>query len=263
MENDDLGMTIGQSEELIERFTRAVKRGTRLPVLVKLTPNITDMVPMALAAKRGGADGIAAINTIKSITGVDIDTLVAQPAVQGKSMVGGYSGAAVKPIALRFISDLCRCEDLKGMHISGMGGVETWWDALEFMLLGAGSIQITTAVMQYGYRIIDDLIEGLSEYMKCKGIGSVRDLVGGAAKTVVDQNSIERGLIVFPVIDKERCNGCGRCYISCRDGGHQAIEFDPETRRPGLNGSKCVGCHLCRLVCSAGAIRAAAKPVRR
>ena len=263
MENDDLGMTIGQSEELIERFTRAVKRGTRLPVLVKLTPNITDMVPMALAAKRGGADGIAAINTIKSITGVDIDTLVAQPAVQGKSMVGGYSGAAVKPIALRFISDLCRCEDLKGMHISGMGGVETWWDALEFMLLGAGSIQITTAVMQYGYRIIDDLIEGLSEYMKCKGIGSVRDLVGGAAKTVVDQNSIERGLIVFPVIDKERCNGCGRCYISCRDGGHQAIEFDPETRRPCLNGSKCVGCHLCRLVCSTGAISSAAKPVRR
>ena len=263
MENDDLGMTIGQSEELIERFTKAVKRGTRLPVLVKLTPNITDMVPMALAAKRGGADGISAINTIKSITGVDIDTLVAQPAVQGKSMVGGYSGAAVKPIALRFISDLCRCEDLKGMHISGMGGVETWWDALEFMLLGAGSIQITTAVMQYGYRIIDDLVEGLSEYMKCKGIGSVRDLVGGAAKTVVDQNSIERGLIVFPVIDKERCNGCGRCYISCRDGGHQAIEFDPETRRPELNGSKCVGCHRCRLVCSAGAIRAADKPVRR
>ena len=263
MENDDLGMTIGQSEELIERFTKAVKRGTRLPVLVKLTPNITDMVPMALAAKRGGADGIAAINTIKSITGVNIDTLVAQPAVQGKSMVGGYSGAAVKPIALRFISDLCRCEDLKGMHISGMGGVETWWDALEFMLLGAGSIQITTAVMQYGYRIIDDLIEGLSEYMKCKGIGSARDLIGGAAKTVVDQNSIERGLIVFPVIDREKCNGCGRCYISCRDGGHQAIEFDPETRIPGLIGSKCVGCHLCKLVCSAGAITAAAKPVRR
>lgn len=263
MENDDLGMTIGQSEELIERFTRAVKRGTSLPVLVKLTPNITDMVPMALAAKRGGADGISAINTIKSITGVDIDTLVAQPAVQGKSMVGGYSGAAVKPIALRFISDLGRCEELSGLHISGMGGAETWRDALEFLLLGAGSVQITTAVMQYGYRIIDDLIEGLSDYMKCKGISSVRDLVGGAAKTVVDQNSIERGLIVFPVIDKERCNGCGRCYISCRDGGHQAIEFDPETRRPGLIGSKCVGCHLCRLVCSAGAIRAADKPVRR
>ena len=263
MENDDLGMTIGQSEELIERFTKAVKRGTSLPVLVKLTPNITDMVPMALAAKRGGADGISAINTIKSITGVDIDTLVAQPAVQGKSMVGGYSGAAVKPIALRFISDLGRCEELSGLHISGMGGAETWRDALEFLLLGAGSVQITTAVMQYGYRIIDDLIEGLSDYMKCKGISSVRDLVGGAAKTVVDQNSIERGLIVFPVIDEERCNGCGRCYISCRDGGHQAIEFDPETRRPGLNGSKCVGCHLCKLVCSTGAIRAAAKPVRR
>ena len=263
MESDDLGVTIGQSAELVERFTRATKRGTSLPVLAKLTPNITDMVPIALAAKRGGADGIAAINTINSITGVDIDTLVAEPAVQGKSIIGGYSGNAVKPIALRFISDLSRCDDLKEMHISGMGGIETWRDALEFILLGSGSLQVTTAVMQYGYRIIDDLIYGLEAYMRSKGISSVRDLIGGAAGTVVDHHSIERDTILFPVFDYELCNGCGRCYISCMDGGHQAIKFDKETRTPILIGSKCVGCHLCRLVCSQKAINTARKVIKR
>ncbi len=263
MEADDLGITIGQSEELVERFTRAVKRGTNLPVLVKLTPNITDMVPIALAAKRGGADGIAAINTINSITGVNIDTLVAEPSVQGRSMIGGYSGPAVKPIALRFISDLSGCEELAGMHISGMGGIETWRDALEFILLGAGSVQITTAVMQYGYRIIDDLKQGLSEYMKCKGISSLKTLIAGASHTVVSHTGIERDIVLFPVFNRDRCLGCGRCGISCMDGGHQAIYFDRQTRRPKLDHSRCVGCHLCRLVCPAGAIGFAAKPIHR
>ncbi len=263
MESDDLGMTIGQSEELIERFTRATKKGTSLPVLAKLTPNITDMVPMALAAKRGGADGISAINTINSITGVDMKTLAAEPAVQGRSIIGGYSGPAVKPIALRFISDLARCPELNGMHLSGMGGIEIWRDALEFLLLGAHSLQVTTAVMQYGYRIIDDLLDGLTGYMKAKGIGSLRDFIGGAVNTIVNHQSIERDTILFPVFDYEHCIGCGRCYISCLDGGHQAIIFEPETRRPRLNGSKCVGCHLCRLVCAAKAIYTADKVVRK
>lgn len=263
MESDDLGVTIGQSEELIEKFTRATKRGTSLPVLAKLTPNITDMVPMALAAKRGGADGIAAINTINSITGVDIDTLVAEPAVRGKSIIGGYSGTAVRPIALRFISDLNRCSELSGMHISGMGGIEIWRDALEFMLLGAGSVQVTTAIMQYGYRIIEDMIDGLTEYMKIKGIAHLSDLIGGASATIVDHQSIERDTILFPVFNYERCNGCGRCYISCMDGGHQAISFDSDTRKPVLHGQKCVGCHLCRLVCSEHAIDVARKVIKR
>ena len=263
MEDDDLGVTIGQSPELVERFTRATKRGTSLPVLAKLTPNITDMVPIALAAKRGGADGISAINTINSITGVDIDALVAEPAVHGKSIIGGYSGNAVKPIALRFISDLSRCEELQGLHISGMGGIETWRDALEFILLGSGSLQVTTAVMQYGYRIIDDMIDGLQEYMKAKGISSVKDLIGGAAGTVVDHHSIERDTILYPVFDYVLCNGCGRCYISCMDGGHQAIKFDCETRKPILIGNKCVGCHLCRLVCSAKAIKTARRAIKK
>ena len=213
MESDDLGITIGQSEELIERFTTATKKGTSLPVLAKLTPNITDMVPMALAAKRGGADGISAINTINSITGLDISTLVAEPSVHGKSIIGGYSGPAVKPIALRFISDLNRCTELNDLHLSGMGGIEIWRDALEFLLLGAGSVQVTTAVMQYGYRIIDDLLEGLSEYMRCEGISSLKNLIGGASHTIVDHKSIQRDTILFPVFNYDRCIGCGSCGI--------------------------------------------------
>lgn len=263
MESDDLGSTIGQSEEQIEKFTRAAKRGTSLPVLAKLTPNVADMVPMALAAKRGGADGISAINTINSITGVNLNSLVAEPAVQGKSIIGGYSGPAVKPIALRFISDISRCEELKDMHISGMGGIETWIDATEFALLGAGSLQITTAVMQYGYRIIEDLIDGLTYYMKCKGIRSFASLVGGASNTIVDHQSIERDTIVYPVINQDLCLGCGRCYISCMDGGHQAISYDTEKRRPKIIGKKCVGCHLCLQVCPSEAISTSAVAIRK
>ena len=263
MEDGDLGSTIGQSAELVERFTRATRRGTTLPVLAKLTPNITDMVPIALAAKHGGADGIAAINTINSITGVDIDTLVAEPAVSGKSMVGGYSGRAVKPIALRFVSDLAHCEELRGMHISGMGGIETWRDGLEFMLLGAGSLQVTTAVMQYGYRIIDDLLQGLADYLRCKGIASVEQLVGAATGSVVDHQDVERDIVVLPLFGGDRYVGCGRCYLSCQDGGHQAIAFDPSERKPRLLAKRCVGCHLCRLVCPTGAIGMAKKAIHR
>lgn len=152
------------------------------------------------------------------------------------------------------------CADV---HISGMGGIEIWRDALEFMLLGAGSLQVTTAVMQYGYRIIDDLIEGLEAYMKSKGVSSIKDMIGGASGSIVNHQSIERDTILFPVFDYDRCNGCGRCYISCMDGGHQAIQFDLSDRRPILLGTKCVGCHLCRLVCSEKAISTAKKSIKR
>ena len=149
------------------------------------------------------------------------------------------------------------------MHLSGMGGIETWRDALEFLLLGAGSVQITTAVMQYGYRIIDDLIDGLSEFMRSRGIPNLAGIIGGAAHTVVSHQSIERDTVVLPVFDHEKCSGCGRCYISCMDGGHQAIEFDSESRRPRLDGRKCVGCHLCRMVCPDNAIGTAKKTIKR
>ncbi|MDO5435748.1 MAG: NAD-dependent dihydropyrimidine dehydrogenase subunit PreA [Clostridia bacterium] len=263
MEDSELGVTIGQSEELIERFTAAARKGCTIPLLAKMTPNITDMVPMAAAARRGGADGIAAINTIKSITGVEIDSMSPEPNVSGRSAVGGYSGEAVKPIALRFISDLANAKELAGCHISGMGGIENWYSAMEFLLLGAGSLQITTAVMQYGYRIIDDLLGGLRGYMVEHGIRNLYQIKGGAVRAVVGLDDLERDTVLFPKFNYEKCIGCGRCAISCYDGGHQAITFDAVTRRPVLNGARCVGCHLCRLVCSAGAIGAAEKRIRR
>ena len=149
------------------------------------------------------------------------------------------------------------------MHLSGMGGIETWRDGLEFLLLGAGSLQVTTAVMQYGYRIIDDLVQGLAEYLRYKGVASVAQLVGGASASVVDHQLVERDIVVFPVLGGDRCVGCGRCYVACQDGGHQAIAFDTEARRPRLLANRCVGCHLCRLVCPTSAIGVSPKAIRR
>nr|WP_297706614.1 NAD-dependent dihydropyrimidine dehydrogenase subunit PreA [uncultured Butyrivibrio sp.] len=260
MQEDGLGSDIGQIPELVEKYTRAAKRGTTIPVLAKLTPNVATMSPAAEAAKRGGADGIAAINTIKSVVGVSPFTYVSAPAVKGQSAVGGYSGNAVKPIALRFITELGQNDALKGMHISGMGGIETWRDALEFILLGSGSVQITTAVMQYGYRIIDDLKMGLNYYLAQFGISNVKDIVGMGLDSISDTTDVlVRDTVLFPKFNKEKCIGCGRCYISCQDGGHQAIRF--EDRVPVLDGSKCVGCHLCRLVCPQEAISAVKKRI--
>ena len=253
MAEDGLGSDVGQSPELVERFSAAARRGTRLPILAKLTPNTGTMSEAALAAKRGGADGLAAINTIKCITGINPHTYVSAPAVHGYSAVGGYSGVAVKPIALRFIAELGANPSLNGMHISGMGGVETWHDALEFILLGAGSIQITTAVMQYGCRIIDDLITGLDGYLAEKGVGHIEDMIGRGLYAVRATEQLERDTVVYPKFERAKCIGCGRCALSCRDGGHQAIELN-ESRRPILNPKRCVGCHLCALICPAGAI---------
>lgn len=262
MAEDGLGSDIGQIPELVERFTAAAKRGTHLPVLAKLTPNTGTMSEAALAAKRGGADGLAAINTIKCITGINPHTYVSAPAVHGYSAVGGYSGIAVKPIALRFIAELGSNPALHGMHISGMGGVETWRDALDFILLGVGSIQVTTAVMQYGYRIIDDLISGLNGYLAEKGVSHVDEMVGCGLSAIKDAELLERDTVIFPKFDRTKCIGCGRCFLSCRDGGHQAIHMN-ESHKPVLNGKQCVGCHLCALVCPVGAITSSGKRIHK
>ena len=263
MADGGLGSDIGQVPELVERFTAAARRGTGIPILAKLTPNVAVMSPAAEAARRGGADGIAAINTIKSIIGVNPHTYVSAPAVHGMSAVGGYSGNAVKPIALRFIAELGQNPALAGMHLSGMGGVETWEDALEFILLGAGSIQVTTSVMQYGYRIIDDLKSGLNEYLAEKGFGSVKEVRGLALDSVSETTDVlERDTVVFPKFHRKKCIGCGRCAISCADGGHQAIRMTAD-RRPILDGKRCVGCHLCVLVCPERAITSSGRRIAK
>lgn len=263
MEEKGTGVDIGQDPDLVSRFTKAARRGTSIPLLAKMTPNITDIRIPAIAAIEAGANGIAAINTIKSITSVNLDTLVAAPSVKGASSIGGYSGRAVKPIALRFISEMYNEPTIKNTHISGMGGIYTWRDAAEYILLGAGSLQITTAVMEYGYRIIDDLKAGLSHYMNLRNYNSISEFLGVASETVVDTNMLERDTVLFPKFNYDRCDGCGRCYLSCRDGGHQAINFDSDTRKPSLNGQNCVGCHLCLLVCPNKAIGTAQKRISR
>ncbi len=263
MEAKGTGSDVGQDPEAVRRYTKAARRGTMLPVLAKMTPNITDICVPARAAVEGGANGIAAINTIKSITGVNIDTQVALPSVHGRSMLGGYSGAAVKPIALRYIAELYQDPAINGRHISGMGGIRTWRDAVEYILLGAGSLQITTAVMEYGYRIIDDLLSGLKIYMAQRNYSSIEQFCGSSCAYLVENDELERDTVIFPVVDKESCIGCGRCFISCRDGGHQALTWDEETKRPKLNGAKCVGCGLCSLVCPRGAIHTSKRISRK
>ena len=254
MAEGGLGSDIGQVPELVERFTAAARRGCTIPILAKLTPNVAVMSPAAEAACRGGADGLSAINTIKSVRGLNLHTYVSAPAVHGRSAVGGYSGAAVKPIALRFVAELGKNPALKGMHLSAMGGVKTWVDALEFILLGSGSVQVTTSVMEYGCRIIDDLKAGLNLYLAEAGFANVRDAVGLGLESLSETTDVlERDTVLYPRFLREKCIGCGRCAISCRDGGHQAIRLD-ENRHPVLDPRRCVGCHLCTLVCSQRAI---------
>ncbi len=222
-----------------------------------MTPNITQINQPAMGSYFAGADAISAINTIKSVT------MSPESEVSGKQTLSGYSGKAVKPIALRYILEMAKNPIMKKIQYSGIGGIETWRDALEFIQLGCRNVQVCTAVMEYGYRIIDDLVLGMQTYMAERGIEHLEDLVGEQLPNFEYPSDLDRDTIVYPKIDHEKCIGCGRCHISCQDGGHQAIIFDSETRQPRLIGSKCVGCHLCRLVCPSGAIGLAKRVAKK
>lgn len=256
MSEGGLGSDVGQNPDLVAAFTAAARRGTRLPILAKMTPNLGSMIPPAEAALKNGADGIAAINTIKSFTGFNHETLRALLDVQGKTAVSGYSGKAVKPIALRFLSELKTWPSTSAVPLSGMGGVETWQDALDFLLVGCGNIQITTAVMQYGYRIIDPLIAGLSAFMRKNNFARLSDVVGRGIEVFAPAGELNRQTTARPVVEREKCVSCGRCYVSCSDGGHQAIVWDARKRMPAIDAAKCVGCHLCIYVCPSGGLKA-------
>ena len=219
-----------------------------------MTPNVASITKVAMASYFSGAAGISAINTIKSVT--------LGGEVSGKRVISGYSGRAVKPIALRFILEMAKNPVMKNLQISGIGGIETWRDGLEFIQLGCRNLQVCTAVMQYGYRIIDDLTDGLRNYMAAQGVGRLEDLVGTLVDSFVRPADLDRDTMAFPTVDREKCIGCGRCYISCRDGGHQAITFGAD-RQPKIVGTKCVGCHLCLLVCPTGAIGTARRIPKR
>ena len=246
MKHTGMGSDVGQNPDLVREFTHCVKQSVRIPVISKMTPNITHIAEPALACLEAGADAISAINTIKSVT-MSVDS-----EVTGQRTISGYSGRAVRPIALRHVLDLAQMP--VKTELSGIGGIETWRDALEFIQLGCNNVQVCTAVMQYGYRIIDDLILGLQRYMVKRGVTQLQELVGEQLASFMKPDNLDRDTIVYPKFNKELCIGCGRCEVSCSDGGHQAIVFDHESRQPRLVGTKCVGCHLCRIVCPAGAI---------
>jgi dihydropyrimidine dehydrogenase (NAD+) subunit PreA len=251
MSERGMGASVGQVPEYTQKITEWVKEVATTPVLVKLTPNITDIRYAARAAKAGGGDGVSLINTINSITGVDLDTFAPRPTVAGLSSHGGYCGPAVKPIALHMVAEISRDPETAGLPISGIGGIATWRDAAEFILLGATSVQVCTAVMHYGFRIVEDLIDGLSGYLDSKGMASVNELRGQSVEKIRDWKELNLNYVIRASVDQDKCIGCGLCYAACNDGAHQAISAEREEGRTKVEiiEDACVGCNLCSLVC--------------
>lgn len=250
MSERGMGSAVGQVPEYIEQIARWCKQYTRMPVIVKLTPNITDVRYPARAAKRGGADAVSLINTINSIVGVDLDAMAPYPHTDGKGTHGGYCGAAVKPIALNMVAEIARDAETHGLPISGIGGVETWKDAVEFMALGAGNVQVCTAAMVYGFKIVEELNAGLSRWMDEKGYRTLDDFVGAAVPKVTDWKYLNLNHIVKARIDQDKCISCGRCHIACEDTSHQAItNMKDGLRHFEVIDEECVGCNLCVSVC--------------
>lgn len=242
------GAKVGKVQHLVQQFTETVRKVTDLPLIAKMTPNITDITIPALYAKKGGADGISTINTVSGISGVNIENYVPNPNVFGKGSTSGYSGPAVKPIGLRCIAELASCKELD-LPLSGMGGIETWIDALEYILLGATTIQVTTGIIHYGYRIVEDMIEGLSDYMASKNVTSVSSLVGKALPHLHETDKFDLARQGIAEYDLDRCVGCGQCYIICHDAGGQALKWDSENRKPVQEKDSCLSCMICNFVC--------------
>jgi dihydropyrimidine dehydrogenase (NAD+) subunit PreA len=278
MSERGMGSAVGQVPQYTRMITEWVKEVARTPVLVKLTPNITDIRRIGRAARQGGADAVSAINTINSITGIDLDSLTPRPDVGGKSSHGGYCGPAVKPIALHMVQQLAADPQI-ALPISGIGGVASWRDAAEFLLLGCGTVQVCAAAMHYGFRLVEDMIDGLSQWMDEKGYRTIEDFRGRSLERVADWKNLDLNYKIVARIHPELCIGCQLCYIACWDGAHQCIHVDgfakpedalaatrasivqtpnaprvdstvtPPVRVPRVDEAECVGCNLCWLVC--------------
>jgi dihydropyrimidine dehydrogenase (NAD+) subunit PreA len=243
-----MGSAVGQEPTVNERITGWAVKYSTVPVLVKLTPNVGNIVPHGMAAKRGGAHGVSLINTIKSIIGVDIDRFVPLPRVGNMSTNGGYCGAAVKPIALHMVAALAREREF-GLPISGIGGVSNWRDAVEFILLGSSTVQVATEVMLRGYGIVEDMTDGLQQYMRTHGFERIDQMVGKAIPTYSEWGHLDMNYETVAKIDADKCIGCQLCVAACHDGAHQCIHPQEGTRVPHVDEAECVGCNLCQIVC--------------
>ncbi len=250
MSERGMGAAVGQVPEYIEMVTRWCKQFSRLPVIVKLTPNVGDIRPPAAAARRGGADAVSLINTVNSIMGVDPETLTMSPATAGFGSHGGYCGPAVKPIALHMVAEIGRAADTAGLPISGIGGVGRWRDALDYIALGAGNVQVCTAAMVHGFKIVQEMADGLANWMDDKGFDTIDHFRGRALPTVTDWQYLNLNAVSKAYIDQASCIGCGRCHIACEDTSHQAITATQGGQRHfEVNEAECVGCNLCVTVC--------------
>ena len=252
MSERGMGAAVGQVPEYIQMVTEWCKHYSKLPVIVKLTPNITDVRFPARAAKAGGADAVSLINTINSLMGVDLDTLIMHPSTDGQGSHGGYCGPAVKPIAQNMVAEIARDPETAGIPISGIGGITTWKDAAEYIALGCGTVQVCTAAMVYGFKIVQDMCDGLSNYMDTHGFKTIEDFQGRAVPTVKNWKDLNLNHIEKAVIDQDSCIQCGRCHVVCEDTSHQAIFYtksESGARKFEINEAECVGCNLCVSIC--------------
>jgi len=251
MSERGMGSAVGQVPELIAQNTAWVVEAAKVPVIVKLTPNITDIRYCARGAAQGGAHAVSLINTINSLIGVDLDTWEPIPQVDGMSTHGGYCGPAVKPIALNMVAECARDSGV-GIPISGIGGIATWQDAVEFMLMGATTVQVCTAVMHHGFRIVEDMIDGLNNYLDARGIPAASALVGKSVRQMTTWENLNLEYKLVARIDQDTCIHCNKCWVACEDAAHQCIDrvLQPDGRtNVVVDEGECVGCNLCYMVC--------------
>ena len=250
MSERGMGSAVGQQPDLIEMVTSYAVEAAELPVIVKLTPNITDIRHCARAAARGGAAAVSMINTINSLIGVDLETWNPIPHVDGKSSHGGYCGPAVKPIALNMVNECARDAEVT-IPISGIGGISNWQDAVEFFLLGATNVQVCTAVMHHGFRIVEDMIDGLNNYLDARGLASMSQLIGASQNRITTWENLNLNYKIVAEIDQSTCIHCSKCYIACEDAAHQCIDRNvvDGTAILVVDADHCVGCNLCMMVC--------------
>ncbi len=245
-----MGSAVGQDPVVLKTIVEWVMDAAKIPVITKLSPNISHITDPGLAAAQGGTDAISLVNTFKSIVGIDLDSFAPYPVVDGKGSNGGYCGPAVKPIALNMVKELAQHKDINHLPISGIGGIETWRDAVEFILLGATSLQVCTAAMHYGFGIVREMEAGLTKFMDERGYNTIYDFAGKALPNVTEWKNLNLKYNVKAEINEDKCVGCDLCYIACDDGAHQAIALPLDgSRIPSIIEENCVGCNLCSLVC--------------